>query len=74
MLASLAISPILFMTTLMVSILLFSSIPAVFFALKHGFTQSIWAYTDGIFYAFALFWITPYAIATANRRGWLTRG
>jgi hyaluronan synthase len=74
MLASLAISPILFMTTLLVSILLFSSIPAVFFALKHGFTQAIWAYTYGIFYAFALFWITPYAIATANRRGWLTRG
>jgi hyaluronan synthase len=74
MLASLAISPILFMTTLLVSILLFSSIPAVFFALKHGFTQAIWAYSYGIFYAFALFWITPYAIATANRRGWLTRG
>jgi len=22
---------------------------------------------------FSLFWITPYAIATASRRGWLTR-
>lgn len=74
MIASLAISPILFTTTLLVSILLFSSIPAFFFARKHGFTQAIWAYTYGIFYAFALFWITPYAIATANRRGWLTRG
>lgn len=74
MLASLAIHPILFTTTILVSILLFSSIPAFFFARKHGFTQAIWAYTYGIFYAFALFWITPYAIATANRRGWLTRG
>lgn len=74
MLASLAIHPILFTTTILVSILFFSSIPAFFFARKHGFTQAIWAYTYGIFYAFALFWITPYAIATANRRGWLTRG
>jgi hyaluronan synthase len=24
-------------------------------------------------YTFALFWITPYAIATARKPGWLTR-
>ncbi|WP_108866226.1 glycosyltransferase [Aquimarina aquimarini] len=65
--------PILFLTSTLVSIFVFSSIQALFYAKKHSLTESLWAYPYSIFYAFSLFWITPYAIATAGRSGWLTR-
>ena len=66
--------PVFFLTAMLLSILVFSSIPAYFYARKYNPVESLWAYSYSIFYAFALFWITPYAIATASRRGWLTRG
>jgi len=42
-------------------------------AKKHNVSEALWAYPYSLFYAFTLFWITPYAIATAGRSGWLTR-
>lgn len=74
MLCFIAMQPVLFISSMLLSILIFSSIPAAFFARRHSIKEAVWAYTYGIFYAFGLFWITPYAIATASRRGWLTRG
>jgi hyaluronan synthase len=74
MIASAIVHPLLFASAMLVSIMFFSSIPALFYACKHGLAQAVWAYVYGVFYAFTLFWITPYAIATASRRGWLTRG
>ncbi len=74
MLGFVVLHPLLFISSTLLSILVFSSIPALFFARRHSFAESVWAYTYGIFHTFALFWITPYAIATASRRGWLTRG
>ncbi len=65
--------PLLFLSSTLVSILIFSSIQALFYAKKHSVSESLWAYPYSIFYAFTLFWITPYAIATAGRSGWLTR-
>ncbi len=65
--------PILFVSSTLVSILVFSSIQALFYAKKHSVSESLWAYPYSVFYAFTLFWITPYAIATAGRSGWLTR-
>ncbi len=65
--------PIQSITTALVGILLFSSIQVLFYANKYNIKNSLWAYTYSIFYTFALFWITPYAIATASRSGWLTR-
>ncbi len=67
------LKPLLFMTTALVSILIFSSIQAIFFAKRHNVSESLWAYPYSLFYTFSLFWITPYAIATAGRKGWLTR-
>lgn len=66
--------PILFLTSTLFAILIFSSFPALFYAKRYSVSESVWAYTYSIFYTFGLFWITPYAIATASRRGWLTRG
>jgi hyaluronan synthase len=74
MLFFLLTKPIMFLSATLFSILIFSSFPAFFYAKKYNITEAFWAYTYSIFYAFGLFWITPYAIATANRRGWLTRG
>ncbi len=67
--------PILFVISALSGILVFSSIQVFFYARRHkNLLESFWAYPYSVFYTFALFWITPYAILTANRRGWLTRG
>ncbi len=66
--------PILFFSSTLLSILVVSSFSVLFYAKRYKVSQSFWAYSYSILYTFALFWITPYAIATANRRGWLTRG
>ncbi len=65
--------PILFLTSTFFGILVFSSFPVLFYAKRYNVSESIWAYAYSILYTFGLFWITPYAIATASRRGWLTR-
>lgn len=65
--------PILFISSTLLSILIFTSLPAFFYAKNYNITEAFWAYSYSIFYTFGLFWITPYAMATANRRGWLTR-
>jgi hyaluronan synthase len=74
MITLIILHPVLFLSASLFSMLIFSSIPAFFYAKKHNMRESFWAYTYSIFYTFGLFWITPYAIATASRRGWLTRG
>jgi len=66
--------PVLFISATLMSILIFSSIQVFFYAKKHDLSESFWAYPYSIFFTFTLFWITPYAIATAGKRGWLTRG
>lgn len=65
--------PLLFLGSTLLSILVLSTFSALFFGYQYEIKESIWAYTYSIVYTFALFWITPYAIATASRRGWLTR-
>lgn len=66
--------PLLFLSSTLVSILVLSTFPVLFYAKRYEVKESFWAYSYSILFTFGLFWITPYAIATANRRGWLTRG
>lgn len=73
MLIFIVLYPVLFISSTLVSILVFSSIPALFYAKSYNVGESLWMYCYSLFYTFSLFWITPYAIATASRRGWLTR-
>ncbi|WP_029034574.1 glycosyltransferase [Salinimicrobium terrae] len=73
MIVLLVLHPVLFISSTLLSILIFSSLPAFFYAKKYNMAEAFWAYSYSIFYTFSLFWITPYAMATANRRGWLTR-
>ncbi|CAM4164129.1 glycosyltransferase family 2 protein [Zobellia roscoffensis] len=65
--------PLLFLSSTLVSILVLSTFPVLFYAKRYDFKESVWAYSYSILFTFGLFWITPYAIATANKRGWLTR-
>jgi hyaluronan synthase len=74
MLLSLVFYPMLFLSSTIISIAIFSIIPAIYYAVKSSKRNSLWIFTYNIFYFFTLFWITPYAILTASRRGWLTRG
>jgi hyaluronan synthase len=74
MLFFIAMHPILFFSSTLLSILIVSSFSVLFYAKRYSLSEAFWAYSYSIFYTFSLFWITPYAIATANKRGWLTRG
>ncbi|WP_026705561.1 glycosyltransferase [Flavobacterium soli] len=65
--------PLLFLSSTLLGILIVSSFPVFFYAKRYNFSESLWAYSYSILYTFGLFWITPYAIATAAKRGWLTR-
>ncbi len=65
--------PLMFLSSILFSILMLSSFPVFFYAKKYNIAGSIWAYSYSILYAFGLFWITPYSIATVRRGGWLTR-
>jgi hyaluronan synthase len=65
--------PLLFMSSTMLSILVVTTFPVIFYARRYNLSESFWAYSYSILYTFGLFWITPYAIATAHKRGWLTR-
>lgn len=68
------VHPLLFLGSTMVSILIASTFSVLFFTSQYKTSEGFWAYTYSILFTFGLFWITPYAIATVNRRGWLTRG
>ena len=73
MLFFIIVHPLLFLSSTLLGILIFASFPAVFYAKKYSVAESLWAYAYSILYTFGLFWISPYAIATAGRSGWLTR-
>jgi hyaluronan synthase len=68
------VHPLLFIGSTLVTILVISTFSVLFFASQYKTTEGFWAYSYSILFTFGIFWITPYAIATANRRGWLTRG
>lgn len=65
--------PILFLTSALVGILIFSTVQAIFYAKKYNTTEASLAYVYSIFYFFSLFWIKPYALVTVGKNGWLTR-
>lgn len=65
--------PLLFISSTLFSVFILSTFPVLFYAKKYKLSESLWAYTYSVLYTFGLFWITPYAIATANKSGWLTR-
>lgn len=69
-----ATHPLLFLSSTLLGILIVSSFSVFFYAKRYNLSDSFWAYSYSVFYTFSLFWIAPYAIATAHKKGWLTRG
>ncbi|HRO76634.1 MAG TPA: glycosyltransferase family 2 protein, partial [Crocinitomicaceae bacterium] len=65
--------PVLYLSTALTGVFIFSSIQMLFFTKQYNFSEALWAYPYSIFYLFALFWITPFAIVTVKNGGWLTR-
>lgn len=73
MLFLITMHPLLFLSSTLLGILIVSSFPVFFYAKKYSVSESLWAYSYSLLYTFGLFWIAPYAIATAGKSGWLTR-
>ncbi|KVV16154.1 glycosyltransferase [Flavobacterium sp. TMP13] len=73
MLYFIVVHPLLFLSSTLLGILIVSSFPVLFYAKRYSASESLWAYAYSVLYTFGLFWIPPYAIATAGRSGWLTR-
>lgn len=74
MIMFLIVKPLLFLSVMFFGILVFSTMPALFYYIKYSnFKDALLAYSYSVFYAFSLFWITPYAIVTAGNNKWLTR-
>ncbi|WP_166383858.1 glycosyltransferase [Polaribacter sp. 11A2H] len=65
--------PVLFISSTLLSILVVSTFPVLFYTKRYDLKEALWAYSYSILYTFGLFWITPYSIATAGKSGWLTR-
>ncbi|NIJ45361.1 hyaluronan synthase [Wenyingzhuangia heitensis] len=74
MLFFIVVHPLLFLSSTLLGILVVSSFSVLFYAKKYNASESLWAYAYSVLYTFGLFWISPYAIATVGRSGWLTRG
>ena len=68
-----AMHPLLFISSTLLGILVVSTFPVLFYAKRYSASESLWAYAYSVLYTFGLFWIAPYAIATAGKSGWLTR-
>ena len=55
-------------------VLLHSLAPAGLYLLRRRSSDGLWALPYGLFWLVGLSWIAPYALLTAHRGGWLTRG
>ncbi|MEM6790330.1 MAG: glycosyltransferase family 2 protein [Myxococcota bacterium] len=53
--------------------LLTASVPAAVYAFRRQSRGSGWAFGWGLLSTFALSWVTPFALLTPHRTGWLTR-
>ena len=65
--------PTVFGVNILVGVVIGSSFPAVLYALKRRSSDCLLAYLYGIFWMIGLTWITPFALLTPHKSGWLTR-
>ncbi|MEM9694774.1 MAG: glycosyltransferase family 2 protein, partial [Myxococcota bacterium] len=54
--------------------LLVATVPAAVYATRRQPQNCLWGFAYGLLSAFATSWITPWALITPHRTGWLTRG
>lgn len=65
--------PMTFLPNLLLSVVIFSSLPAGFYGWKYGSFQSFWSYFYGFYSFIGLAWVMPYSLITPHNSGWLTR-
>ncbi len=66
-------SPYIFGIHLLLGATIISLFPAIVYWLKYKNSNGFWAFPYGILWIFSLSWITPYALLTPHKNGWLTR-
>ncbi len=67
------VRPQAYISQLMLWVVIASTAPTVFYALRRRNSDSLWAYAYGLLWLVGLWWITPWAIATCRSGKWLTR-
>lgn len=65
--------PVNYGLNMVLGVLIGSTIPAAFFLWRMRSSDAIWAYAYGFLWMLGLWWITPYALLTPQKTGWLTR-
>ncbi len=65
--------PDVFGIQLLLGIAINSALPAALYAVRTRSADAIYAFLYGMYWFFTLSWITPYALITSHRPGWLTR-
>jgi hyaluronan synthase len=65
--------PQTYLSQMMLGVIIASTAPAVFYALRKRNSDSLWAYAYGLFWFVGLWWITPWAVITCRNGNWLTR-
>ena len=65
--------PFEFGLSMLMGVLVYSTISAVFYWWRCRSSEGLWAYAYGFFWMVGLFWISIYALITPHRTGWLTR-
>ncbi|MGE4564966.1 MAG: glycosyltransferase family 2 protein [Victivallaceae bacterium] len=66
-------APVSFSMTLLASLIVWATLPAVIFVWRYGSSEALWAYTFAIFNFCFLSWIGPYCIVTVRNSKWMTR-
>ena len=65
--------PVISAVQILAGVVIASSVPAGLYCWRQRSSEGLWAYAYGIFWLVALSWITPYALLTPHKSGWLTR-
>jgi hyaluronan synthase len=72
-LGCLCFRPFEFGLSMLLGVLVYSTLSALFYYWRCRNTEAMWAYAYGLFWLTGLFWIPIYALITPHRTGWLTR-
>jgi hyaluronan synthase len=71
--ASIILDPTVYASQILTGVILSSSLPAGLYCWRRHSSEGLWAYLYSLFWLLALSWITPYALLTPHKNGWLTR-
>ncbi len=72
-LACMALAPGMYIVHVLLATALSSTVPAVFYWLRTGSSNGLWAFPYGVFWLLGLSWINFYCLLTPQKSGWLTR-